>query len=162
MIRRPPRSTLFPYTTLFRSYSGDGRVRRLSLLRTDAGASRSGSGPWIRKRTYRCWSGLRSGSGNFFRRDSDGSLRLAPLFHRPGPRQHGVVDSLVRMDAAEEGGDCFARRERRCMVSRTPEAAFSVGNVRRPVWRELRTLFRNYLATLLPGARAALCSGHDG
>src|SRR3712207_6918567 len=23
MIRRPPRSTLFPYTTLFRSYSGD-------------------------------------------------------------------------------------------------------------------------------------------
>src|SRR5438876_7558917 len=25
MIRRPPRSTLFPYTTLFRSESGDGR-----------------------------------------------------------------------------------------------------------------------------------------
>src|SRR2546430_12268024 len=24
MIRRPPRSTLFPYTTLFRSLSGDG------------------------------------------------------------------------------------------------------------------------------------------
>src|SRR3989449_8254632 len=28
MIRRPPRSTLFPYTTLFRSHGGD-RVRRL-------------------------------------------------------------------------------------------------------------------------------------
>src|SRR6266446_8763356 len=33
MIRRPPRSTLFPYTTLFRSlwkapvYAGDGRIR---------------------------------------------------------------------------------------------------------------------------------------
>src|SRR3712207_7634475 len=26
MIRRPPRSTLFPYTTLFRSVGGDGRV----------------------------------------------------------------------------------------------------------------------------------------
>src|SRR5438445_13359564 len=26
MIRRPPRSTLFPYTTLFRSYINDGRV----------------------------------------------------------------------------------------------------------------------------------------
>src|SRR5256885_6632654 len=26
MIRRPPRSTLFPYTTLFRSPSGGGRV----------------------------------------------------------------------------------------------------------------------------------------
>src|SRR2546427_7783365 len=24
MIRRPPRSTLFPYTTLFRSYAGEG------------------------------------------------------------------------------------------------------------------------------------------
>src|SRR2546430_11854092 len=28
MIRRPPRSTLFPYTTLFRSRPGDGRARR--------------------------------------------------------------------------------------------------------------------------------------
>src|SRR3712207_7981960 len=27
MIRRPPRSTLFPYTTLFRSYSSDASVR---------------------------------------------------------------------------------------------------------------------------------------
>src|SRR3712207_8069459 len=28
MIRRPPRSTLFPYTTLFRSTGRGGRVRR--------------------------------------------------------------------------------------------------------------------------------------
>src|SRR3712207_7067379 len=28
MIRRPPRSTLFPYTTLFRSVGGGGRGRR--------------------------------------------------------------------------------------------------------------------------------------
>src|SRR2546426_6972659 len=28
MIRRPPRSTLFPYTTLFRSLDGSGRHRR--------------------------------------------------------------------------------------------------------------------------------------
>src|SRR3712207_6985771 len=28
MIRRPPRSTLFPYTTLFRSRGGDGRRGR--------------------------------------------------------------------------------------------------------------------------------------
>src|SRR2546430_15905122 len=26
MIRRPPRSTLFPYTTLFRSFDGDGSL----------------------------------------------------------------------------------------------------------------------------------------
>src|SRR2546426_10355283 len=29
MIRRPPRSTLFPYTTLFRSRVGGARLRRL-------------------------------------------------------------------------------------------------------------------------------------
>src|SRR3989442_15390242 len=32
MIRRPPRSTLFPYTTLFRSHEGlDGDAERFSL-----------------------------------------------------------------------------------------------------------------------------------
>src|SRR5436853_3152926 len=32
MVRRPPRSTLFPYTTLFRSHAGDGRgVERFAL-----------------------------------------------------------------------------------------------------------------------------------
>src|SRR3712207_8405926 len=34
MIRRPPRSTLFPYTTLFRS--ADRRLRRRRQLRGDA------------------------------------------------------------------------------------------------------------------------------
>src|SRR2546421_9601366 len=29
MIRRPPRSTLFPYTTLFRSLPGQGEARQL-------------------------------------------------------------------------------------------------------------------------------------
>src|SRR5438132_6942015 len=32
MIRRPPRSTLFPYTTLFRSEAGVGRGRREDRL----------------------------------------------------------------------------------------------------------------------------------
>src|SRR2546430_9674367 len=31
MIRRPPRSTLFPYTTLFRSHQGSGRHRQAWL-----------------------------------------------------------------------------------------------------------------------------------
>src|SRR2546427_7634097 len=42
MIRRPPRSTLFPYTTLFRSrsravkvYAGEERLQRLSTLRDE-------------------------------------------------------------------------------------------------------------------------------
>src|SRR2546430_10430049 len=36
MIRRPPRSTLFPYTTLFRSRSGDGglEIGQLTPLST--------------------------------------------------------------------------------------------------------------------------------
>src|SRR2546421_1839593 len=32
MIRRPPRSTLFPYTTLFRSHAGPGDPDRVALL----------------------------------------------------------------------------------------------------------------------------------
>src|SRR5258708_29118708 len=36
MIRRPPRSTLFPYTTLFRSRP-DGRMRILPAILSDAG-----------------------------------------------------------------------------------------------------------------------------
>src|SRR2546426_6378119 len=31
MIRRPPRSTLFPYTTLFRSHSRDGKTETKQL-----------------------------------------------------------------------------------------------------------------------------------
>src|SRR5947208_7663015 len=41
MIRRPPRSTLFPYTTLFRSASGRPRRCRAPLSRP----SRSRAGP---------------------------------------------------------------------------------------------------------------------
>ena len=35
MIRRPPRSTLFPYTTLFRSFSGDPPAWKLILQPKD-------------------------------------------------------------------------------------------------------------------------------
>src|SRR3712207_8398388 len=35
MIRRPPRSTLLPYTTLFRSWGEDGRDAARSSLRWD-------------------------------------------------------------------------------------------------------------------------------
>src|SRR5256885_11095233 len=40
MIRRPPRSTLFPYTTLFRS--NETRRSRICRTRRDGGGSRSG------------------------------------------------------------------------------------------------------------------------
>src|SRR5256885_2468292 len=36
MIRRPPRSTLFPYTTLFRSQEGDVAGERVHILEREA------------------------------------------------------------------------------------------------------------------------------
>src|SRR2546426_10040006 len=42
MIRRPPRSTLFPYTTLFRSFAGlVSRIRRGLPIRRDSAATRN-------------------------------------------------------------------------------------------------------------------------
>src|SRR2546425_6742094 len=43
MIRRPPRSTLFPYTTLFRSRSDPGRLGRGWADAADAGAHLAGA-----------------------------------------------------------------------------------------------------------------------
>src|SRR2546429_2820374 len=42
MIRRPPRSTLFPYTTLFRSQRGNRRPRA-DFQRTDKSSDRDGA-----------------------------------------------------------------------------------------------------------------------
>src|SRR2546422_9500453 len=44
MIRRPPRSTLFPYTTLFRSYAG--QVGWTSVQAANRPASRGGRADW--------------------------------------------------------------------------------------------------------------------
>src|SRR3989454_10562414 len=71
MIRRPPRSTLFPYTTLFRSLVDANQLARLALEKPDAhvreqfqsgaeaapGAARAGSdtakpSPAARKKTH--------------------------------------------------------------------------------------------------------------
>src|SRR3712207_8340632 len=52
MIRRPPRSTLFPYTTLFRSRQGGPRTPDLLLRPGDDGA-RVGPGLPLRHRARR-------------------------------------------------------------------------------------------------------------
>src|SRR5438132_3331803 len=76
MIRRPPRSTLFPYTTLFRSPTPSTRLRRRSSAaaggtdRTDPGrppcgarsAPRSRRGPWPGSRSEEHTSELQSHS----------------------------------------------------------------------------------------------------
>src|SRR3989475_10786247 len=48
MIRRPPRSTLFPYTTLFRSYRGRARPHRAAGRAVGAGGPGRLSGRWDR------------------------------------------------------------------------------------------------------------------
>src|SRR2546422_1770836 len=54
MIRRPPRSTLFPYTTLFRSSSQSLPHRPLTLhnTRLRAGTPRRGSGSDVHPELY--------------------------------------------------------------------------------------------------------------
>src|SRR5258707_10089754 len=52
MIRRPPRSTLFPYTTLFRSFS-TLRGQALASYSTQS-CQRSGGGQEARSRTVIC------------------------------------------------------------------------------------------------------------
>src|SRR2546426_3158076 len=59
MIRRPPRSTLFPYTTLFRSRSGRHRWRLSSHPRIEIG--RHGLGVWIQ---FLWRVGRRNGNGS--------------------------------------------------------------------------------------------------
>src|SRR2546425_9739471 len=57
MIRRPPRSTLFPYTTLFRSHAGglagaDLRRARHAGLVHQVRARSAGSGPEVRSEEH--------------------------------------------------------------------------------------------------------------
>src|SRR2546426_3102650 len=47
MIRRPPRSTLFPYTTLFRSRRTGGRAGRPDRLDARGGRQRAGVEPGV-------------------------------------------------------------------------------------------------------------------
>src|SRR3989442_6309942 len=56
MIRRPPRSTLFPYTTLFRSLGHQGKLRKLEAAIEDQAVA----WPWPRHRSEEHTSELQS------------------------------------------------------------------------------------------------------
>src|SRR6266487_1170943 len=80
MIRRPPRSTLFPYTTLFRSAPSQRRRRR----RGRAGPSRRWSSPGSRAR----------------HRPELDPLTLWESVQRPFSEQEVAVDRVKRAEAA--------------------------------------------------------------
>src|SRR5438552_14576988 len=52
MIRRPPRSTLFPYTTLFRSRFADAEALLVELAKTWQDVRSLVSGEWIRSEEH--------------------------------------------------------------------------------------------------------------
>src|SRR5260221_10451833 len=81
MIRRPPRSTLFPYTTLFRSNGAD-IVRRTFRRSSNRGGTRAGIARGCRHRLGR---GLHAGGSRRYRADDagDAALEIAgDIFHR--------------------------------------------------------------------------------
>src|SRR5437667_3428928 len=74
MIRRPPRSTLFPYTTLFRSRLRVGRHPADSVQREDV----RGAGPAQRR----------------------GAARRPSARARPGHRTHGLDRKSTRLNSS--------------------------------------------------------------
>src|SRR2546422_1775742 len=60
MIRRPPRSTLFPYTTLFRSPSPDGVDLRLTAWGLEQGEAEARLAAALRRRSEEHTSELQS------------------------------------------------------------------------------------------------------
>src|SRR5256885_12578380 len=62
MIRRPPRSTLFPYTTLFRSVL-DGDGERVAHLDHRGGGALDGRHPQASRSTTKCPSASSSSHG---------------------------------------------------------------------------------------------------
>src|SRR5437763_9873651 len=95
MTRRPPRSTLFPYTTLFRSPSAPAPSRRRCSW---TGCSRS---PRDRKST-RLNSSHRCISYAVFCLKKKKSIRLAPAPETLLPYAHACLPALERAQQAHE------------------------------------------------------------
>src|SRR2546427_7696678 len=98
MIRRPPRSTLFPYTTLFRSPSASseaGSAKRSALHDGVAAprrpaAARRASSPRTRLRSEEHTSELQSQSNLVCRLLLEKKKADAP-FHQQHPRESGAL-----------------------------------------------------------------------
>src|SRR5256886_12319996 len=97
MIRRPPRSTLFPYTTLFRSRARSGERARHGGP-GDAGAG--GAGPAAAQRSEEHTSELQSQSNLVCRllleKKKNKPLSVHPLSHSVShPQLHALPDRVT-------------------------------------------------------------------
>src|SRR2546427_11954533 len=94
MIRRPPRSTLFPYTTLFRSRTPRREALRERLAREQIGASLHYPTPLHLQNAYAAL-GYREGSLPVTERAAAHCLSL-PMFPEMTEAQVGRVADAVR------------------------------------------------------------------
>src|SRR2546425_10681911 len=124
MIRRPPRSTLFPYTTLFRSLASEISKRRHVLLRMLEYGQVSmhvGHLPLTALEPN-----LRRNQGGAFRKDRQLQLRHASILPSPclsrkrtggqlifqnGSQNHGMRSGVLKLPLPESWGaanPCFS------------------------------------------------------
>src|ERR1035441_6065925 len=91
MIRRPPRSTLFPYTTLFRSLSAEGYHRRIHEQSTVG---------------YGCTIGASGSPANFVLHDGGSSAPARPLAAiRSNQNRKPTQEQARNCDSGPPGSD---------------------------------------------------------
>src|SRR5690242_8528694 len=103
MIRRPPRSTLFPYTTLFRSWIFDCKFSRKENAATTAATAKitldidSNNGFTPRRKSRRASCQIQGRKGSFIVRNlclSGLGFRLVAVQHQPAAAQ---TDQAARL-----------------------------------------------------------------
>src|SRR6266516_5621522 len=107
MIRRPPRSTLFPYTTLFRSTAARARAAQ----RLDVHTALGGQSPCLRRRSGEPRRGPVDGGRLPLARDVGEHVGLLDL--DAGRLDRGEIDAVLLGDLAGEGRGPDRRRRRR-------------------------------------------------
>src|SRR2546430_9422824 len=100
MIRRPPRSTLFPYTTLFRSARGDVAGRRVAGPETGASGvcGALGGGELMADRRLGGWADRDGVSRRGFLAIAAGALTAYPPIDRKSTRlnsSHSPISDAV-------------------------------------------------------------------
>src|SRR5438093_8099923 len=117
MIRRPPRSTLFPYTTLFRSHPLTFGAALVGVGRADVmvGGATFPSGDTIRAALWAVGvaPGITTVSGAFYMVRDDAVLTFTDCAVVPEPTPEQLADSAVA-----------AARDRRRIVGDEPIVAF--------------------------------------